>query len=326
MDQWWGPWVPGEQQLWSAWQTLAATISNYTSIIAVPAAQYELWTRHEEDRIRFWARTALGGPRYTEDLEFVRMPNNAGAVYLGFQSDFENMGWRVSDDPASKKNLRVLGPVAAPQIPGLPAVVGLPTPSAVQPTGSASEASGKKERKRKTRDPDAPPIPMNRFIVFKKMNHDKVRQANPGMDFGDISKEVGRMWRALPKDGETYLECVRIAEEQKTIHEQKYGPQKSKKRRISEDNDDPNIGNSNPMTVDKACRTISQDTHTTDVTTGGTLVPQRKTQTGVAGAVGIGVMGFGPHTQGLVYAVGSIPNAFLGPAIPYDHSNAPFMH
>lgn len=65
--------------------------------------------------------------------------------------------------------------------------------SYVPPPTVEVAAPGKKPKK----DPNAPKKPMSGFMIFAAERRPLVKQANPGMSFGDIAKVVGREWKEL---------------------------------------------------------------------------------------------------------------------------------
>ena len=50
------------------------------------------------------------------------------------------------------------------------------------------------------KDPNAPRRPTTAYLLFCQQNRDKLRSANPGMSFLDITKELGQQWTQLDEE------------------------------------------------------------------------------------------------------------------------------
>lgn len=50
------------------------------------------------------------------------------------------------------------------------------------------------------KDPNAPRRPTTAYLLFCQQNRDKLRAANPGMSFLDITKELGQQWTQLDEE------------------------------------------------------------------------------------------------------------------------------
>lgn len=57
------------------------------------------------------------------------------------------------------------------------------------------EPVGRRARKKRTRDPDAPKQPLSAYILFAQKTRADVKQSNPEMQPKDMMVELGRLWR-----------------------------------------------------------------------------------------------------------------------------------
>eukprot|EP00594_Rhizosolenia_setigera_P008762 CAMPEP_0178969778 /NCGR_PEP_ID=MMETSP0789-20121207/19082_1 /TAXON_ID=3005 /ORGANISM="Rhizosolenia setigera, Strain CCMP 1694" /LENGTH=200 /DNA_ID=CAMNT_0020656023 /DNA_START=29 /DNA_END=628 /DNA_ORIENTATION=+ len=71
----------------------------------------------------------------------------------------------------------------------------------------------KKRKPRKKKDPNAPKRPSSTFTLFVKENRAKIREQNPDLSFGDISKLVGQKFKEL--EGEAKERYIKLANEDK---------------------------------------------------------------------------------------------------------------
>ena len=63
--------------------------------------------------------------------------------------------------------------------------------------GRGIEPEEKKQTKKQERDPNAPKKPSNSYQQFCKAKRDEVKASHqPELGFGEISKELGSMWKA----------------------------------------------------------------------------------------------------------------------------------
>ena len=56
------------------------------------------------------------------------------------------------------------------------------------------------------KDPNAPRRPTTAYLLFCQQNRDKLRAANPGMAFLDVTKELGQQWTQLDEE-ERQVHC-----------------------------------------------------------------------------------------------------------------------
>jgi len=72
---------------------------------------------------------------------------------------------------------------------------------------SASPAKPVKEKKKQNRDPDAPKAAQTPYFLFQQEKRPEIQAAEPDLSFGEISKKVGAMWKALSdEDKQKYVE------------------------------------------------------------------------------------------------------------------------
>ncbi|RIB19315.1 high mobility group box protein, partial [Gigaspora rosea] len=65
-----------------------------------------------------------------------------------------------------------------------------------------------------------PPRPMNPFIIYRTTKAKEIYSKNPCITTGELSKEIGKMWRKEPP--EVRLRFTKMAEEVKQQHMKKY--------------------------------------------------------------------------------------------------------
>ncbi|KAG8466573.1 hypothetical protein KFE25_007952 [Diacronema lutheri] len=136
------------------------------------------------------------------------------------------------------------------------------------PEGAVTHAVAVSVRKFKKKGaPGAPgekrsclPVGALGFTVFGRANRQRVKDANPGIAFGDIAKELGRQWRAMP-------ECEKTAWIERAVAEK--SPRKA--------------GKSSATKVKHADRKRERDLGPLPP-----LPPQRTRAPGAAGALGAG--------------------------------------
>lgn len=64
-------------------------------------------------------------------------------------------------------------------------------------------SKGQKEKKEK--DPDAPKKPQTSYFLFMNTKRPEIKAAEPGLGFGDMTKKLTEMWKALTdEDKKTY--------------------------------------------------------------------------------------------------------------------------
>jgi structure-specific recognition protein 1 len=86
-----------------------------------------------------------------------------------------------------------------------------------KPSRKRKAGKPKKERKKKAKkDPNAPKRPQSSYFLFMATKRDGVKSANPGMSIGEISKNIGNLWKQLP-DVEK-----KVFEEQYAVSKAKY--------------------------------------------------------------------------------------------------------
>ena len=76
------------------------------------------------------------------------------------------------------------------------------------------EAPAKARRTRKPKDPNAPKKNVSAYIWFTYEMREKVKRGNPELTFGQIGKELGRLWTEL--DEESKKKFVELAKKDKS--------------------------------------------------------------------------------------------------------------
>ena len=76
---------------------------------------------------------------------------------------------------------------------------------------AATEAANKKD----PNEPNLPKKPLSAYIYFSMEETKRVREINPGLNFADISKEVGRLWNVLDENGRAPFEALANADKER---------------------------------------------------------------------------------------------------------------
>ncbi|XP_010029288.2 FACT complex subunit SSRP1 [Eucalyptus grandis] len=61
----------------------------------------------------------------------------------------------------------------------------------------AGDEEGSKKKKQKKKDPNAPKKAMSGYNFFLQTESEKMKRTNPGLSFGDVSREIADKWRGL---------------------------------------------------------------------------------------------------------------------------------
>nr|ANW09609.1 MATA_HMG-box [Stenocarpella maydis] len=106
------------------------------------------------------------------------------------------------------------GPSRAPDLPGTPGAAGAAGSEEmdIDQEAQATTASLKSDEKI--------PRPPNAWIIFRSEKAKKVREENPTMTNGEVSKEVSRLWHASSQEVQDFYRSM--AEEAKKQHQLKY--------------------------------------------------------------------------------------------------------
>ncbi|KAJ4295788.1 Non-histone chromosomal protein 6 [Collariella sp. IMI 366227] len=62
---------------------------------------------------------------------------------------------------------------------------------------AAKGKSGKPEKRRTKKDPNAPKRGLSAYMFFANEQRENVREENPGVSFGQVGKLLGERWKAL---------------------------------------------------------------------------------------------------------------------------------
>ncbi|GAB1311188.1 Non-histone chromosomal protein 6 [Madurella fahalii] len=62
---------------------------------------------------------------------------------------------------------------------------------------AAKGKSGKVEKRRSKKDPNAPKRGLSAYMFFANEQRENVREENPGVSFGQVGKILGERWKAL---------------------------------------------------------------------------------------------------------------------------------
>ena len=72
--------------------------------------------------------------------------------------------------------------------------------SSGNPNESAIESSSSSGQKRRKKDPMAPKAPLNAYLLYFNEERSDMRQKNPGMSFGELTKIIATKWKDLSTD------------------------------------------------------------------------------------------------------------------------------
>ncbi|KAI3417149.1 FACT complex subunit SSRP1 [Psidium guajava] len=61
----------------------------------------------------------------------------------------------------------------------------------------AGDEDGSKKKKQKKKDPNAPKKAMSGYNFFLQTESEKMKRSNPGLSFGDVSREIADKWRGM---------------------------------------------------------------------------------------------------------------------------------
>lgn len=93
------------------------------------------------------------------------------------------------------------------------------------PTKSKPSVVAKEKKVKKVKDANAPKRPLSSYLFFSTEKGKEVRQEHPDWSVGDVSKEVGRMWRELSdEDRVEYEEKASEAKERYQEEMKSYVP------------------------------------------------------------------------------------------------------
>lgn len=69
--------------------------------------------------------------------------------------------------------------------------------SSKMPKAAAPKKTGKVEKRRGKKDPNAPKRGLSAYMFFANEQRENVRDENPGITFGQVGKLLGERWKAL---------------------------------------------------------------------------------------------------------------------------------
>ncbi|KAI6700586.1 hypothetical protein NL676_014910 [Syzygium grande] len=86
----------------------------------------------------------------------------------------------------------------------------------------AGDEDGSKKKKQKKKDPNAPKKAMSGYNFFLQMESEKMKRSNPGLSFGDVSREIADKWRGMSvEEKEPYV--AKAAADKKRYQEELSG-------------------------------------------------------------------------------------------------------
>ncbi|KAK2068675.1 hypothetical protein P8C59_003304 [Phyllachora maydis] len=92
----------------------------------------------------------------------------------------------------------------------------LPSKSVKMPKAAAkSKGTGKVEKRRAKKDPNAPKRGLSAYMFFANEQRDNVREENPGVSFGQVGKILGERWKALSDKQRTPYETKAAADKKR---------------------------------------------------------------------------------------------------------------
>jgi len=78
-----------------------------------------------------------------------------------------------------------------------------------------SKSSGKVEKRRGKKDPNAPKRGLSAYMFFANEQRENVREENPGITFGQVGKILGERWKALNDKQRTPYEAKAAADKKR---------------------------------------------------------------------------------------------------------------
>ncbi len=89
-------------------------------------------------------------------------------------------------------------------------VTGSKTGAGGKAGSQVGQQASKPPKKGADRDPNMPKRPQTAFFIFSNQVRDKVRQDNPGISFGGLSKHIGTLWKEMdPEEKQRFLNLER---------------------------------------------------------------------------------------------------------------------
>ncbi|KAG7292318.1 High mobility group nhp1 [Staphylotrichum longicolle] len=79
----------------------------------------------------------------------------------------------------------------------------------------AAKRSGKVEKKRTKKDPNAPKRGLSAYMFFANEQRENVREENPGVSFGEVGKLLGQRWKALSEKQRAPYEAKAAADKKR---------------------------------------------------------------------------------------------------------------
>ncbi|KAK4245622.1 high mobility group box domain-containing protein [Corynascus novoguineensis] len=80
---------------------------------------------------------------------------------------------------------------------------------------AAKGRSGKPEKKRAKKDPNAPKRGLSAYMFFANEQRENVREENPGVSFGQVGKILGERWKALSEKQRAPYEAKAAADKKR---------------------------------------------------------------------------------------------------------------
>ncbi len=80
---------------------------------------------------------------------------------------------------------------------------------------AATKKTGKVEKRRSKKDPNAPKRGLSAYMFFANEQRENVRDENPGISFGQVGKLLGERWKALNDKQRTPYEAKAAADKKR---------------------------------------------------------------------------------------------------------------
>lgn len=90
----------------------------------------------------------------------------------------------------------------------------------IMPKAAAKTKTGKVEKRRTKKDPNAPKRGLSAYMFFANEQRENVRDENPGITFGQVGKLLGERWKALNDKQRTPYEA-KAATDKKRYEDEK---------------------------------------------------------------------------------------------------------
>eukprot|EP00010_Vexillifera_abyssalis_P002858 CAMPEP_0201552090 /NCGR_PEP_ID=MMETSP0173_2-20130828/13675_1 /ASSEMBLY_ACC=CAM_ASM_000268 /TAXON_ID=218659 /ORGANISM="Vexillifera sp., Strain DIVA3 564/2" /LENGTH=213 /DNA_ID=CAMNT_0047962509 /DNA_START=26 /DNA_END=667 /DNA_ORIENTATION=- len=95
-----------------------------------------------------------------------------------------------------------------------------------------AKPAAKKQKVRKTKDPNRPKRPLSGFLIYSGEHRAGIKEKNPEASFGEMGKILGAQWKALSEDEKKpYMEKAAILKEEYLLKVKEYDEKKAQEEK-----------------------------------------------------------------------------------------------